>query len=292
MKPHEQVIIIGGGPAGAACAVQLKRYGIDPLLLEKDKIGGLVRNAWRLDNYPGYPKGISGRKYSKKIKKHLKRFDIRSAKCQVRSAKFLNNAFEIVTDESVFRCDHLVIATGTRAKKVFDYPEEAESVIFYEVQPLQGIEGKDIAIIGAGDAAFDYAMSLAGHNRVEIYNRGDEIKCIPALLEIATANAFINYNDNIELEKIEVSNNILSLFFKNVISEDPILFDYVIFAAGREAELSFISGEMENNLEKLEQEGLLYVIGDVKNGMVRQTSVAIGDGIKAAMAIKDQIING
>ena len=60
MKDREQVVIVGAGPAGIACAVQLRRYGLDPLLLEKDQPGGLLKNAWRIDNYPGYPEGIGG----------------------------------------------------------------------------------------------------------------------------------------------------------------------------------------------------------------------------------------
>jgi len=291
MAIHEQVIIIGGGPAGSACAVQLKRYGIDPLILEKEKPGGLIRNAWRVDNYPGYPKGISGRKLAGKVRKHLKRFNIKFAKCEVRSAMYLDERFEIITDEAGYSCDHLVVASGTRPRKVFDYPANAAHLVYHEVYPLIGSKDKTVAIIGAGDAAFDYAMSLAGKNRVEIYNRGKEIKCIPALLKIATANAFINYTDNMELERLEANNNILRLYFKNSVSKEPILFDYIIFAAGRVPELSFLTTELINNLGQLEQDGRLYVIGDVKNGMVRQTSVAIGDGVKAAMAIKDQIIN-
>ena len=74
---NEEVIIIGGGPAGIACAVQLKRYGIDPLIFEKDSVGGLVRNAWRLDNYVGYPSGIGGLKFVEELQKHIHRFDIR-----------------------------------------------------------------------------------------------------------------------------------------------------------------------------------------------------------------------
>lgn len=290
MKIHEQVIILGGGPAGSACAVQLKRYGIDPLLLEKEKVGGLLKNAWRVDNYPGYPKGISGRKFSAKIRKHLKRYEIRSSKCEVRSVKFVGDRFELITDEASHSSDYLVVASGTKPKKVFEYPDEAAHLVFHEVFPLLGLKDKEIAIIGAGDAAFDYAMSLAGMNRVEIFNRSSQIKCIPALLEIASANAFINYNDNMELVKLDANNNILGLYFKNSISKEPMLFDYIIFAAGREPELSFLSKELKNNQGQLEQDGLLYVIGDVKNGMVRQTSVAIGDGVKAAMSIKDQII--
>ncbi len=55
----EQIIIIGGGPAGCACAIQLKRYGFDPLIIEKDSIGGLIKNAWRMDNYIGLPFDLS-----------------------------------------------------------------------------------------------------------------------------------------------------------------------------------------------------------------------------------------
>jgi thioredoxin reductase len=68
-------------------------------------------------------------------------------------------------------------------------------------------------------------------------------------------------------------------------------FDYTIFATGREPDLNCLSKELINKQVQLEQLGLLYVIGDVKNGMLRQSSVAIGDGIRAAMAIKDRISN-
>ncbi|RLD33504.1 MAG: NAD(P)/FAD-dependent oxidoreductase, partial [Bacteroidetes bacterium] len=91
----EQVIIIGGGPAGVACAVQLKRYGIDPLLLEKNSIGGLVRNAWRLDNYPGFPDGISGEEMVEKLEAHLNRFEIRTLKSEIRTVKYSTDGFVV-----------------------------------------------------------------------------------------------------------------------------------------------------------------------------------------------------
>ena len=60
MNKVEGVTIIGAGPAGIAAAIQLKRYGITPLLLEKNMLGGLLRNANLVENYPGFPVGISG----------------------------------------------------------------------------------------------------------------------------------------------------------------------------------------------------------------------------------------
>jgi len=122
--------------------------------------------------------------------------------------------------------------------------------------------------VGAGDAAFDYAMTLSTHNDVHIFNRGTGLKCIPALLAITKKQGNISYHEN---------------------SVPAGSFDYTIFATGREAELGFLSPELEENRQQLEQQGLLYVIGDVKNGEVRQASVAIGDGIRAAMAIREKI---
>ncbi|MFC1726893.1 FAD-dependent oxidoreductase, partial [candidate division KSB1 bacterium] len=57
---HKDVIIIGAGPAGIAAAIQLRRYNIEPVVFEKNEIGGLLRNAGRIENYPGFPEGVTG----------------------------------------------------------------------------------------------------------------------------------------------------------------------------------------------------------------------------------------
>ncbi len=260
--PEKKVIIIGGGPAGVACAVQLKRYGIDPLLIEKETIGGLVKNAWRMDNFPGYPEGISGSVFANKLKAHLERFEVRYQKSEIRNTKFINGIFILETKDEKISCDILVVASGTRPRKSTCDNE------FTEVFPLLGTKNKKISIVGAGDAAFDYAMSLCEHNEVHIFNRGDKIKCVPALLKIAEKQKNISYHEN---------------------SMPVGSFDYTIFATGREADLDCLSEGLKNKREQLEQDGILYVIGDVKNGMHRQTTVATGDGVRAAMAIKDRI---
>jgi thioredoxin reductase len=194
------------------------------------------------------------------LQKHLSRFDIRIQYSEFRIQNYLGGVFVGECDGKTYTSQYLVIATGTKAK------HSGEG--YTEVYPIRNVKGKRIAIIGAGDAAFDYAMSLVPQNTVHIHNRGSKIKCIPALLEIALKQDGITY-------------------FENSVPSGS--YDYTIFATGREPDLRLLSDEMINIHEQLEQDGLIYVIGDVKNGMLRQSSIAIGDGIRAAMAIVDKI---
>ena len=72
LSKSTSVIIIGAGPAGIACAIQLKRYNIDSIVLEKDEIGGLLKNANLIENYLGFPNGISGKKLVQLINKQVR----------------------------------------------------------------------------------------------------------------------------------------------------------------------------------------------------------------------------
>lgn len=267
--PHEQVIIIGAGPAGIACAVQLSRYGIDPILLEKETLGGLVKNAWRMDNYPGFPDGISGPDMAELLGRHVKRFNIRCSYDEVVKASFTDGAFHLETASGNISCSYMVVATGTRPKALTTtIPEHYHDRVLREVYSVRGISGRTIDIAGAGDAAFDYAMTLASGNSVHIHNRGTQVKCVPALFDLAMRHPNIVYHEN---------------------SEPLFSSEYTIFATGREAALQVLEGMSVEKRGELEQYGRLYVIGDVKNGMLRQTSIAAGDGLRAAMAIVEKI---
>ena len=72
----ERIGIIGGGPAGIACAIQLNRYGWEPVIFEKDALGGLLRNANLVENYLGFPFGISPDYLLESFEKHLLKYEI------------------------------------------------------------------------------------------------------------------------------------------------------------------------------------------------------------------------
>ena len=169
----------------------------------------------------------------------------------------------------------------------FEIPESIQQKVFYEVYPLKNIKDKVIAIIGAGDAAFDYALQVAAYNKVMIYNRTDKTRCLPLLQLRAKENPRISYLDNTVLNQIteDQTSTCLQLFFQTNDGMESRLADYVIFATGRRPELSFADPFIHKHLDELQEDGKLFLIGDVKNDLYRQASIAAGDGIRAAMEI-------
>src|SRR3989338_3847919 len=99
MENHK-IIIIGAGPAGIGAAVQLAHFGYNPLLIEKDEIGGLLRNARSIQNFPGIPYGISGIEFIKILKDHLDKKNIRVIKNQIHKIDFNNHFILLANNES------------------------------------------------------------------------------------------------------------------------------------------------------------------------------------------------
>jgi len=287
MEKYE-VVIIGAGPAGISAALQLKRYGIDTALLERSDVGGLLRNANLVENYPAFPQGISGPELVQRLVEHLQYADVKVTRTEVRAVSYQAGIFQISTTTGDFQASVLVIATGTKPKEFTEIlvPEDLRQQVHYEVYPLISVSGKQIAIVGAGDAAFDYALNLSRQNQVVILNRGNQISCLPLLWQRAAASPNITYHPNTRLVQIEeLPACRISLECTSPDGSELIEVDYLIGAFGREPQLDFIPPSWPEIATELEKQGMLYWIGDVRNGLYRQTAIAAGDGILAAMKI-------
>ncbi|MFC1528438.1 NAD(P)/FAD-dependent oxidoreductase [Candidatus Latescibacterota bacterium] len=285
----KDVVVIGAGPAGIAAAIQLKRSNIEPVLFEKEEIGGLLRNANLVENYPGFPDGITGLDLVKLLEKQLKNTGVTVSFESVSELDYRNEVFFTKTNRRTIRSNIAVIATGTKPRKtsVIDVSDEIKSRVFYEIVPIIDSKKKKVAIIGAGDAAFDYALNLSKNNEVTILNRSEQTGCLPLLWERYLKSENISYLRNVTVERIRKESNNLTI--KCIIDDSQkkiqIKSDYVIFATGREPCLDFLGNEFKKNFENLIKSNRFYMIGDVKNELYRQAAISVGDGIKAAMKI-------
>ena len=288
----EDVTIIGAGPAGIAAAIQLKRHGITPVVLERDSIGGLLRNANLVENYPGFPEGIPGLELVDLFEEQVKRVSLDIRREEVISVGFEGGVFLVETTVARFQTRILVAASGTKPRRFDDLEihPEYEDKVFYEVFPLLGERGKEAAIVGAGDAAFDYALNLSRKNRVTILNRTKALKCLALLWERAMENSNIKYLENTEIKKLRTkSGKAMTLECTGPNGLFELEIDYLIGAIGREPNLDFLSSAVAGQIEGLRSQGILFLIGDVKNERYRQTSIAVGDGIMAAMQIANNL---
>jgi thioredoxin reductase len=165
-------------------------------------------------------------------------------------------------------------------------PADTLGRIYYDVDPLREIARKRIVIVGAGDAAFDYALNLAKRNHVTILNRSERVKCLPLLWEQAIANPGITYLPHTNISKItRESDDGLTLECTTPRDNLRVCAHYLIGALGREPQLGFVAAELREQFAQLQANGFLCVIGDAKNGVFRQTAIAVGDGILTGMKI-------
>lgn len=288
MMRSDGIAIIGAGPAGIATAIQLCRYGLKVTIFEKNRIGGLLRSASLVENYPGFPQGITGPNLVRLFEEQLRNSGAEILFEEVVSLRFDSERFIVTTNERTLYPMIVVVASGTRPIELGDLelPPQFREAVCYDISSILHEKGKRIVIVGAGDAALDYALNLSASNEVIIVNRGDAVSCIPLLWQRACVTAAISYYDNARV--LRVTGHDSNQICMECVRQGEVMTlhaHYLIPAIGREPQLCFLPKEGKGDSDRLEQEGLIYFVGDVRNGSFRQTAIAIGDGIMSAMKI-------
>jgi thioredoxin reductase (NADPH) len=287
---HEtDVAVVGGGPAGMAAAIQLKRSGVACLVFERGRLGGLLANANLVENYPGFPGGIRGMELARLMEEHLRAYEVEVIPSEVRGLRPDRDFISLATSDGGFHSRVVVAATGTRPQKPHDVVVRSDAIqrVFYEIVPILDTRDKEIVIVGSGDAAFDYALNLGRRNKVTILNRGEHTCCLDTLRKRAEALESITHLKNTTPAEVALSDqDRISVRCGSGGGDVELLADYVVFAIGREPEVGFLSGMPADEAERLRSGGSLHLAGDVARGDNRQTAIAVGDGVRTAMEIR------
>ncbi|MCB2198992.1 NAD(P)/FAD-dependent oxidoreductase [bacterium] len=288
----DTIVIVGGGPAGITAAIQLKRLGRSVILVESGRLGGMLWEANLVENYPGFPKGIQGPRLARLMERHVKELGIEVIQHHVAKAGYSAGRFALkLSNGQTTLGTILVLATGT-VPGTWEMPRisgDVDQMIHREITPLLSLDGKQIAVIGSGDAAFDYALNLSQNNTVQLGTRTEGEKSLQLLRDRVEESNSITWNKGAYLGKIERLEEKLRLTWMDTGGTWTTDVDALVAAVGRVANNRLYEGLSAELRERLLEEGKLHLIGDVVNGVERQTAIAVGDGMNVAMKIERQL---
>lgn len=265
------VAVVGAGPCGVAAAIQLKRTGVPVMLFEKREVGGLLHNANLVENYPGIPGGLPGPSFCQRLAQHLKTAGVIPVRDEVVS---IEAGFKLKTGSGrSVQALAVIVATGTVPVRGL-LPEEeslAGKRIFFEVREvLSGAKGRRAAVLGGGDAAYDYALNLASKDyTVFVLQRGAP-RCLPLLEERVRGHDAITVIQGIDGLALRDGEKWLAIELKG----ERLDVDFLLVACGREPADALLH---EKDLPGL------FLGGDLVRGSLRQAGIAVGDGLAAAM---------
>lgn len=293
-------LIIGSGPAGYTAAIYAARANISPVLYEGIQPGGQLTTTTEIDNFPGYPEGISGNEMMEDLKKQAIRFgtDVRFG--MITSVDLSERPFKVTVDaEKEILAETVIISTGATAKYLGIESEEkfrGQGVSACATCDGFFYKGKDVAVVGGGDTACEEATYLAGLcNKVYLVVRRDVLRASKAMQERVknTPNIEILWNYNTkELTGTPMGGvNGAILVHKNG-TEKKIDIHGFFLAIGHHPNSELFSQWVKTNEEgyiitegkssKTNVPGV-FAAGDVQDPNYRQAITAAGSGCMAAM---------
>ena len=214
MKEHYELIILGGGPAGLSAGLYAARARLDHVLIEKGAPGGQVLLTDWVDNYPGFPDGLSGFDLIDNMTKHAQRFDLNIETACVTKMDLDQKDKKILflEDGGQVSCDALIICTGASANSL-NVPGEQElrgkGVSYCGTCDAPFYRNMHVAVVGGGNTAVQEAEYLTKFaSKVSVIHRRNELRATKIVQEIAFANEKIEFIWDSTVTSIEGENGV------------------------------------------------------------------------------------
>ena len=299
-----EVVAIGAGPTALTAAIYTTREDIETVLLEKGVIGGLAATTDWIDNYPGFPDGISGIDLSENLRKQAERFGAKIDLAEVSDVSYEDGLVKLSTTDGQISAKAVLIATGSDYKKL-GIPGETEyyarGVHYCATCDGAFYRDKKIAVVGGGNSAVQEALFLTKFaSSVDLLVRSDKFRASDVLLHELEKNDKITVHMNTTTDEI-VGND---QFVNKVIGTDKLAnkkvefdVDGVFIFIGLLPNTGFLNGKVE-----LDEIGLIktddqlktniqgvFAAGDVRSGATMQIASAVGEGATAAMRIREYL---
>lgn len=297
------LVIIGAGPAGLTAALYAGRSRLKTVVLEKMVVGGRILLSETIENFPGFPGGVSTQDLMKRMQEQVKELDV-----QIKTEEIVDidcKAMSVEAAADSYQAKAIIIATGARPRKL-GVPGEEEltgrGVSYCATCDGPFYRDKNVIIVGGGNAVAEEALYLARFaKKVTVVHRRDELRASLILQERLQANKKIKFLLNSIVTQIRGSKRVESMRLKDVKTnnEDDLLCDGVFVYIGYEPETDFLKRKLEldekgfivtkDNLAT-SQEGI-FACGDCRRKGLYQVITACSDGAIAADSA-DKFISG
>ncbi len=303
---HHKLVILGAGPAGLTAGLYAARARMDHLLIEKGAEGGQVLLTDWIDNYPGFPDGLSGFDLAEKMTAQAKRFELNSIFGNVLSMDLTNKPMSLeLEDGKTITCDSLIICTGAHPRPL-NIPGEEEltgkGVSYCATCDAPFYRNMHVAVIGGGNTAVQEASHLTKFaKKVTVIHRRDELRATKILQEKAFANPKVAFIWDTTATAINGTDGVESLELLNKKGEISTLAVDGVF---------ILVGVLPNN-EMLPLDDLkadtggfiptdqetrtvipgVMAAGDIRSKEVRQVINAAGEGATAVLAAENYLTN-
>nr|WP_201006041.1 thioredoxin-disulfide reductase [Paenibacillus glycanilyticus] len=297
---HQQTVIIGTGPAGLTAAIYLARANLTPLVIEGTQPGGQLTTTTEVENFPGFPDGITGPELMDNMRKQAERFGTRFQSGFVTRVDASKRPFTLYLEGGTeITADAVILSTGASAKMV-GIPGEVEN-IGQGVSTCATCDGfffrnKKIIVIGGGDTAMEEALFLTRFaSEVRVVHRREELRASQIMQDRARGNAKISWSLNAApLEVLSGDKGVTGLKVRNnATGEEEVLeTDGIFLAIGHRPNTGFLGGQIQTD-----EQGYVEVVpgtshtnvpgvfacGDVMDPIYRQAITSAGSGAKAAL---------